>query len=606
MRGVNRQLEVLLLISGVFFAAFSYLAISRPHVFIPSLVGFSLIYLLSLYFILPRLSMIPWVGHYNLEFQNYAKNNDNEGLYKQLVIETYKYEFDLRFIFERKSKLFLWVIIIFIFSAFFPLAIILSLFSQIYSIIFTSFIGFLIIFFYKTFKTSLLKYYKSGDVPGEGNYRCLYCRKGYNLEKQDKLRKCNRCGEGDFVKIEKHFSEKMSITDKVLLYCLMISVILLFLLDGPIWGLICIILWVLIFLIIAYYLVISLEFFIKPAFSFIIAYVTKKENPKKDESRLTIYIRKLYHKFLKICPKYFSILISALIIVTLLNPVILFPSFIMPMAHLKAESNKSKLHLLVEDLTKYADTDEEKTLALLAWFDVSSHNIYDEWDLWIQGKKNYSFYKNSLLKIYSIEPYICFRTFNDDDSLWILTTRYGRCGEFSLIFRDMAREAGLTVRRVRCSGENHDWNEVLIDDDWIIVDATAVNLPNHNGLQDRGFMERKAGGNVSYIYAYPNDVLEDITYRYSNTTNITIFVKDIEENPISNAMIKILSNNRDIGRETDLENQTNSSGYCSFTIGGGNYTFIGEKQMGNNKIYNKTTRIFNEDKLYHNFTITLE
>lgn len=603
---INRQLEVLLIITGGFFAVYSYQAFSQLYIFLPSLIGYALIYLLSLYFILPRLITIPWVGHYNLQFEKYRKKNDIEGLYKQLVTETYKYEYDLRFVFKRKKKLLRWVIIILIFSTFFPLALLVSYYSQILAFSFTAFIGLLILFFYKRFGTYLLKYFKSGDTPGKGNYKCLYCRKGYELDDNEKLKKCRRCGQNDFVKVEKTLSQKFTKFEKILFFTLLFNIIILLLLDGPLWELFCIILWILIFLIIAYYLVISLEFFTKPAFSFIIAYVNKKEKPKKDESRFTRYIKNFNHKFLKMYSKYFSILITVLIIVTLLNPLMLFPSFITSMAHLKAESNKPKLHLLVDDLTKYADTDEEKTLALLTWFDVSSHNIYDDWDLWIQGKTNYSFYENSLLKIYSIEPYICFRNFNDDDSLWILTTRYGRCGEFSLIFRDMARDADLTVRRVRCSGENHDWNEVLIDDDWVIVDATAVNLPNNNGIQDRGFMERKAGGNVSYVYAYPNDVWEDITYRYSNTTNITIFVKDIEGNPMSNAMIKILSNNRDIGRDTDLENQTNSSGYCSFTIGGGNYTFIGEKQMGNIKLYNKITRTFSEDKLYHNFTITLE
>ena len=94
LQRINRQLEILLLITGVFFAIYSYQAPTNYIVFLPSLIIFSLIYIIALYFILPRLIRVPWVRNDTdfLEFEKYRKKGDVSGFYKQLVTESYKFE----------------------------------------------------------------------------------------------------------------------------------------------------------------------------------------------------------------------------------------------------------------------------------------------------------------------------------------------------------------------------------------------------------------------------------------------------------------------------------------------------------------------------------
>ena len=152
--------------------------------------------------------------------------------------------------------------------------------------------------------------------------------------------------------------------------------------------------------------------------------------------------------------------------------------------------------------------------------------------------------------------------------------------------------ANLTVRKAMCKGEDHVWNEVLISDEWIIIDPTAVNLNKSTGIMSSSFMEEKvlgdlradggnvSEGNVSYVYAiYPDkpDYKEDITNRYTNVTNITISVVDDNTNPVEGAEIKVYSLNRLEERYTDLHNTTNSSGKHTFTLGGGEYKFKASK-----------------------------
>jgi transglutaminase-like putative cysteine protease len=73
----------------------------------------------------------------------------------------------------------------------------------------------------------------------------------------------------------------------------------------------------------------------------------------------------------------------------------------------------------------------------------------------------------------------------------------------------MADEAGLSVRRASCFGEDHEWNEVLIKGTWIVIDATRVGTAKDNGYNvSPKFMEKKVAGdrgttegNVSYVIA---------------------------------------------------------------------------------------------------------
>jgi hypothetical protein len=361
----------------------------------------------------------------------------------------------------------------------------------------------------------------------------------------------------------------------ILLLPLLINIIILLKIDGPRWGFYCITLWIFTSILISYAIYRLLK-----------NWALKKKKTGKIKGKIS------YEKILRRLRCIFIIFTVMLIFTFTFS---LFMGF---MTHLKAEANRPTLQQLVSDLIKDAETDEEKTQALLEWFDEKAGNIYDDYDLWRQGKRIFSFLPWRL-KIFSSEPYIGFRTFNDRDSLWILTSRYGHCGEFSLIFRDMAYAANLTVRRARCYGEDHEWNEVLIDDAWIIVDATAVDLPHGNGYDlPTDFMEVKAKGNVSYVEAeYINGKTDDITFRYTNLTSINILATDSDGRPIPDVTVKLKSNNRYEAKDTKLSKKTNETGQCTFTIGGGDYIF--ESTTGGFiPMTNKTSSIFAENNSY--------
>jgi hypothetical protein len=280
-----------------------------------------------------------------------------------------------------------------------------------------------------------------------------------------------------------------------------------------------------------------------------------------------------------------------------------------PVSHLKSESNQKLLTTIIQEIIDPAMDNETKTKAILEWFDSSQGNIFNDYQLFKQGKLLYQV-PDGLVQLYTSPPYIAVRCFNDKDSLWILTTQFGHCGEYALIFRDLADEAGLNVRRVKCAGEDHEWNEVFIDDEWVIVDPTAVHLPDRKGYNlSWDFMEKKVAGdlqtstgNVTYIYGeYPNGTKVDITHRYSNVTTVNVQVIDSNGNPSIDIRVWIVSNNRNDPRDTLLRNSTNENGFCSFIVGGGNITM---KAKSGDFIpeYGEKTFTYNETAV-HNITI---
>lgn len=96
---IDHKFEILLLVSGVFFAVFFTLKIWEINVinFI-SIFAFLVIYLCALFYVLPRSIYIPWIRRDSAknEYEQYEQLKDVEGFYKQLIDETYTWEKDIR------------------------------------------------------------------------------------------------------------------------------------------------------------------------------------------------------------------------------------------------------------------------------------------------------------------------------------------------------------------------------------------------------------------------------------------------------------------------------------------------------------------------------
>lgn len=214
------------------------------------------------------------------------------------------------------------------------------------------------------------------------------------------------------------------------------------------------------------------------------------------------------------------------------------------------------------------------------------------------------------MRVFSDPPYICIRCFEDNDARWILTSRCGACGEYSRLFMVMADALGYAAKRVHAPGEDHVWNEVKIDGKWIPVDPTDVVLPTSDGWKEYDFMEKKEG-NVSYVWAeyLHNDTIEDITSLYTNLTNVTIHAVDKNNNSLSDVTITIISHNlkREPNHETSipekLKPRTDESGFTTFQIGGGNYTFKAQNNDYNGEL--KWVE-FSDINPQHKFIIIME
>jgi len=278
---------------------------------------------------------------------------------------------------------------------------------------------------------------------------------------------------------------------------------------------------------------------------------------------------------------------------------------------IKVFLNQGHLNDLTQQLTKGKSTDHEKISALLEWFDPANNNIFDSWQL-THSKNPYWIYLDQYMIFTPVPPYICVRCYEDVDVEWLLTSHCGACGEYSRLFMIMADDLGFEVRRVYAPGEDHFWNEVMINNSWIPVDSTSVSIKDgRDGWKNYSFFETKEG-NVSYVWAeyLHNSTIIDRTSAYTNLTNITLTCKDENNNSIEGLTITILSNN--LHREdriwnTYIEGQpspiTNQTGVCEFRIGGGTYNFI----ASNEKYYGESNWLSFSDTISSwTFNITIK
>jgi len=242
----------------------------------------------------------------------------------------------------------------------------------------------------------------------------------------------------------------------------------------------------------------------------------------------------------------------------------------------QSETAKSNLHRLVSDITGEYNDEANKTKAILRWFDQDSGDINN-----IYGKKHLLL-KIYPLHVYADKPYICVRLIKHENPLRVLKSRCGACEEYAMFFMEMANVANLTVRSIHDHGEDHNWDEVLIDGKWTVVDPSIVNLKNNEtgfNISQRFYEEE--WWNISYVFAlYPNGTKEDVTYRYTNLGNLTIITLDENKNLVSNVSVQIFSNNHATKKRLNIGANctTDSKGSCEIKIGGGNYTIKGEKK----------------------------
>lgn len=104
------------------------------------------------------------------------------------------------------------------------------------------------------------------------------------------------------------------------------------------------------------------------------------------------------------------------------------------------------------------------------------------------------------------------------DVLRIAESRYGRCGEWSILFGAIL--ASLSVEsRLAHDYLDHCWNEVLLDGNWYHTDST---FQYPQSFDNPLYYESNWNKKYVYIIAFSHDKIDDVTARYSRDISAVI------------------------------------------------------------------------------------
>ncbi|MDE1765686.1 MAG: transglutaminase domain-containing protein [Thaumarchaeota archaeon] len=97
------------------------------------------------------------------------------------------------------------------------------------------------------------------------------------------------------------------------------------------------------------------------------------------------------------------------------------------------------------------------------------------------------------------------------DVLKIAETRYGRCGEWSILFGAVLNSVSIQSR-IAYDYLDHCWNEVLLDNRWFHTDST---FQYPHSFDNPHYYERNWKKQYVYVIAFSQDRIEDVTNRYT-------------------------------------------------------------------------------------------
>jgi len=227
---------------------------------------------------------------------------------------------------------------------------------------------------------------------------------------------------------------------------------------------------------------------------------------------------------------------------------------------------ENRLHKISEFVTENNSSENETVKNTYDW---TIDNIYGKFI-------DKCFWGNGNPCITDRFPFICIRILGHEYPLTVIKTKCGACEENSLIFFQILNVSNITVRSVHNHGEDHNWDEVLFNNSWVIID------PSMRWYDPKPeYYETKRNLNVSYVYAIDqNGKTIDLTDKYTKTGSLKV---NVIEDKKSNYSVLVYSNNYVKNTFTGLECNVTQN-YCDFNIGGGKYNIVALKKM-NFKIF---------------------
>ncbi len=182
----------------------------------------------------------------------------------------------------------------------------------------------------------------------------------------------------------------------------------------------------------------------------------------------------------------------------------------------------------------------------------------------------YPIYFDSDIKVRAFQPNIPELSNNPQ---WIAYFKVGGCSELAFLFDEVARKSGIETRVVGTSGEDHLWDEVKIDDQWIPVDPTIYFNNYYYNQSNKWFNNSKFYEqnwfNVSKVFV--EETKEDITRKYTDTGMLKVLLAK----PSDRVIIKTMKNGE--LREAWIA-EINSS-KLEIELGGKKYDVIAEKDI---------------------------
>jgi hypothetical protein len=176
----------------------------------------------------------------------------------------------------------------------------------------------------------------------------------------------------------------------------------------------------------------------------------------------------------------------------------------------------------------------------------------------------------------------CKRCLTDCETI---SKRCGACGEKSDLVSALLNSIGIDTVSVVAHGEDHTSNDVLIDNQWVFLDATGDGGTLNFNMSKHDY-EKVYNKSISSMFIYyPNKTETEVTEDYTDVGRIRVYVKD-KEGSINNVIIIAKSHSlmeQYPSRFSEPIESThciiNYSGYCDFVLGGNNYTFVGFKYL---------------------------